>query len=60
MDEVIETPQKNTEEDLRFRIQELGKLTDKELEKLSKSARERKDEFEGGVEEEIKKKYYVK
>ncbi|MBI4993974.1 HD domain-containing protein [Candidatus Wolfebacteria bacterium] len=60
LDEVIENPNKNIKENLESRIKKLGELPDAELEKLSKSAKEKKDEFEGGVEEEIKKRYYVK
>lgn len=60
LDEVIEKPKENTRENLESRIQDLGKMSDSELEKLSKQAREKKEEFESGVEEEIKKKYYVK
>ncbi|MEE8131665.1 MAG: CCA tRNA nucleotidyltransferase [Candidatus Paceibacterota bacterium] len=60
LDEVIEDPKKNTKNDLEFRIQDLGKLSDSELEKLTKAAREKKEEFESGIEEEIKKKFYVK
>ena len=60
LDEIIENPQKNIEKDLKFRIEELGKLSDSELGKLAKSAKEKKEEFEVGIEEDIKKKYYVK
>jgi len=60
LDEVIDEPKKNTKENLEFRIQNLGKLSDSELENLAKKAREKKDEFESGIEEEIKRKYYVK
>ena len=60
LDEVIEEPMKNEKENLESEIQKLGKLPDAELEKLSKKAKEKKDEFESGIEEEIKKKYYVK
>lgn len=60
LDEILEEPEKNTKENLELRIKNLGKLPDSELEKLSKSAREKKDEFESGAEEEIKKKFYVK
>ncbi|HDH31322.1 MAG TPA: HDIG domain-containing protein [Candidatus Wolfebacteria bacterium] len=60
LDEVIEEPKKNTKKNLEFRIQDLGKLSDAELKKLSKAAREKKEEFEFGIEEEIKKKFYVK
>jgi len=60
LDEVIENPKKNTKENLKSRIKDLGKLSDPELEKLSKSAREKKEEFESGLEEKMKRKYYVK
>ena len=60
LDEIIENPEKNTKENLEFRIQDLRKLSDNKLEKLAQSAREKKEEFEGGIEEDIKKKYYVK
>ena len=60
LDEVIEEPEKNTKNNLETRIENLGELSEKESEKMAKSARERKEEFEGGIEEEIKKKYYVK
>ncbi|MBI5306189.1 CCA tRNA nucleotidyltransferase [Candidatus Wolfebacteria bacterium] len=60
LDEVIEEPRKNDKKNLEFRIQDLGKLTDKELEKLAKEAHEYREEFESGVEEKIKRKYYVK
>jgi len=60
LDEVIENPEKNTKENLELRIKDLGKLSDAELEKLAKQAKERKEEFESGIEEEMKKKYYVK
>lgn len=60
LDEIIENPKKNSENNLKSRINDLGKLSEKELEKMSKSAKEKKEEFEGGLEEEMKKKYYVK
>jgi len=60
LDEVIENPEKNTKENLELRIKDLGKLSDAELEKLAKISREKKEEFESGIEAEMKKKYYVK
>jgi hypothetical protein len=60
LDEVIENPKRNTQKNLENRILDLGKLTDKELEELAKQAKERKEEFESGIEEEMKRKYYVK
>lgn len=60
LEEVIDDPEKNVKKNLESRIVKLGKLSDGELEKLSKASREKKDEFESGVEEVIKKKYYVK
>ncbi|MEK7114585.1 MAG: HD domain-containing protein, partial [Patescibacteria group bacterium] len=60
LDEVIDEPEKNNKKDLEFRIKNLGKLSDAELEKLSQSSRKKKEEFESGIEEEMKRKYYVK
>jgi len=60
LDEIIENPEKNTKENLELRIKDLGKLSDAELEKLAKISREKKEEFESGIEAEMKKKYYVK
>ena len=60
LEEIIENPEKNVKKNLEDRIKKLGKLNDSELEKLSKQARDKKDEFEGGIEEKIKEKYYVK
>jgi len=60
LEDVLDDPAKNKEDDLRSRIYDLGKMEDEELKKLSEKAREKKDEFETEVEEEIKKKYYVK
>ena len=60
LDEVIEEPDRNTKENLELRIENLGKLSGNELEKLAKKAEKIKEEFESGLEEEMKKKYYVK
>ena len=60
VEEVLDDPTKNTRENLEFRIENLGKMDMDELQKLSEKAREKKEEFESGVEEEMKKKYYVK
>ena len=60
LDEVIDEPEKNNKKDLEFRIKNLGKLSDAELEKLSQSSRKKKEEFESGIEAEMKRKYYVK
>lgn len=60
LDEVIDDPKRNTKKHLTERVMELGKLSDGELEALARKARERKEEFESGIEAEMKKKYYVK
>ncbi|MFA5083899.1 MAG: CCA tRNA nucleotidyltransferase [Candidatus Paceibacterota bacterium] len=59
LDEILEDPKKNGKKYLENRIKELMKFKEKELEKLSEGAKERKEEFEGGLESEMKKKYYV-
>jgi len=60
LEEVLDDPKRNAKENLELRIKELGKLNDWELEKLARSAKEKKDEFESGIEEEMKKKYWIK
>src|SRR3989344_3880095 len=60
LEEVIENPSYNTKETLMRRIEELGKEKEEELKVRALKAKETKEEFEGGMEEEIKKKYWVK
>ncbi len=60
LEEVLDDPKLNEKKHLEARAEELGAFSDKELVALSKKAREKKDEFEEGVEEGMKKKYYVK
>lgn len=60
LDEVLDDPKRNEKEYLEKRIKELNKLSEKELIALAEKARETKEEIEAGVEEEMKKKYYVK
>jgi putative nucleotidyltransferase with HDIG domain len=60
LEEVLDDPLKNTEDVLALRIKELNALTDAELKSLAAKAREDKEEFERGVEEEIKEKFHVK
>ncbi|MEK7546653.1 MAG: HD domain-containing protein [Patescibacteria group bacterium] len=60
LEEVLDTPEKNERKLLESRVRELGKLSESELSSFSIKARERKDEFETGLEDEMKKRYYVK
>jgi poly(A) polymerase/tRNA nucleotidyltransferase (CCA-adding enzyme) len=60
LEEVIDEPSRNEGGYLQSRIKELGRLQDEELEKLARKSKERKEEFESGLEAEMKKKFYVK
>lgn len=60
LEEVLDDPTRNTKEYLERRVRELGALKDEELETLARAAREKKEEFESGLEEEMKEKYRVK
>jgi hypothetical protein len=40
-------------------VRELAELSDVELAAMRRKAEERKDEFERGIEEEMKKKHWV-
>lgn len=60
LEEVLDDPANNSREKLESRVKELSALSDENLSKLAETARDRKEEFESGAEEEMKKKYYVK
>ncbi|MBI3088766.1 MAG: HDIG domain-containing protein [Candidatus Colwellbacteria bacterium] len=60
LEEVLDEPKKNSITYQVSRIKELGELSDDGLKKTAESSKKRKEEFEGGIEEEIKKKYYIK
>jgi len=59
LEEVLDDPKKNTEEHLTSRAKELGKLSDDKLQKLFASAREKKSEVQGEMEQDMKKKFHV-
>lgn len=59
LEEVLDDPAKNSKEYLESRIQNLGKLSDAELKQFAEKAKQKKEEFESGIEQEIKKKFYV-
>ncbi len=60
LEEVLDDPTLNTEEYLHARVKELATHSEKELKTLAERAKEKKEEFESGVEEDMKKKYFVK
>lgn len=59
LSEVIEEPKKNTKKYLESRIKELGALSEKDIEELSKKAKDEKEKFETKTDQMIKKKYWV-
>ena len=60
LEEVLDDPKKNDKEYLEKRVKDLGGLSEKVLGELAEKARETKEEFESGVEEGMKKKFFVK
>lgn len=60
LDEVLDEPKRNTKKYLKNKAEELGKLQEEELSKLTQKAREKGQEFEKAVDEEVKEKYWVK
>ncbi len=60
LEEVLDDPKKNDRGYLEKRVMDLGGLSEKVLDELAEKAQETKEEFESGVEEGMKKKYYVK
>ena len=59
LEEVLDDPKKNKKENLSARVKELAAFSEDELKKISAKSKEKKDEFEAGIEEEMKKQFYV-
>lgn len=59
LEEVLDDPAKNTKEHLEECAKKLHTLSDKELQEIAIKARDTKNEFEAGVEGEMKKKHKV-
>lgn len=59
LEEVLDDPAKNKKDHLEIRIVELAKQDERALEGMTRKAKERKNEFEEGVEAEMKKRYHV-
>lgn len=60
LEEVLDDPSKNTKEYLEEKTRELGALSLIELKKLADEGRKKKDLIEEGVENDMKKRYFVK
>jgi len=59
LEEVLDDPKKNDKKYLSDRAKELAKLSDRELQKISEQAKDKKDEIEEEIDESIKRKYNV-
>ncbi|KKU35253.1 MAG: Polynucleotide adenylyltransferase/metal dependent phosphohydrolase [Candidatus Wolfebacteria bacterium GW2011_GWC2_46_275] len=59
LEEVIEDPFKNENVLLKRRVQELDAMVETALDAMVAKAKETKDEFEEGVEKEMKKQFHV-
>ncbi|MEK7187294.1 MAG: hypothetical protein AAB691_00420, partial [Patescibacteria group bacterium] len=60
LEEVLDDPKLNVAEGLRDRVKALGEMSDTELKKIAVAAKNRKEEFQSGLDEEMKKKFFVK
>ncbi|MBI3046294.1 MAG: HD domain-containing protein [Candidatus Harrisonbacteria bacterium] len=60
LEEVLDDPALNIKEILVARIKSLAQMEDKKLGEMSKFARQSADQAQTRIEEEIKKKYFVK
>ena len=58
-EEVLDDPKKNEREYLLKRVEELGKVSEKELQKLAEAAKEKYRHLLEEEEQEMKKKYWV-
>ncbi|MBI5644701.1 CCA tRNA nucleotidyltransferase [Candidatus Kaiserbacteria bacterium] len=59
LEEVLDDPEKNTEEYMRSRAQELAKLTDKELRALGEQGKDRKEEVDEAEIKKLREKHHV-
>ncbi|MDD5098774.1 MAG: HD domain-containing protein [Candidatus Colwellbacteria bacterium] len=59
LEEVLDDPKKNEKGSLLNRSKELNEVSDKELAIIADKAKSRKEEYEAGVEAEIKKRHKV-
>jgi len=60
LDDVLEDPAKNKEEILLKRAEDLSSMSYQDLFVLRQKAKSAKEEFEAGIEKEMKKKHWVK
>ncbi len=60
LEEVVDDPKLNTKQGLAKRAKEFGQLSDKELVKLGGKAKQSVADVQKRIDEEIKKKYFVK
>lgn len=60
LEEVLDEPKLNLKKNLEKRIKELGKLSEKELSALAAKAKYSAAEAQNRIDEDIKKKYFVK
>ena len=60
LEEVLDDPKKNNEKYLEERVKELALYSEKQLMELKEKSRKKTEEFEEGVESELKKRHYVK
>ncbi len=59
LEDVLDDPGKNEKKTLLHRVRELNALSDVELDRLAQKAREKKDESEKGLEEDMKRRHRV-
>lgn len=60
LEEVLDDPKSNTKKHLESKIKELGKLSEKDLERLTEKAKKSVLEAQERIDGDIKKKYFVK
>lgn len=60
LEEILDNPKLNAKKYLEKRIKELGALSDQELSELAEKAKKSVAEIQERIDEEIKKKYFVK
>ena len=60
LEEILDDPKLNIKTKLTKRVEELNKLTERELDALAEKAKQKAEDVQKRIDEEIKKKYFVK
>ena len=60
IEEVLDSPEKNNKEYLTKQVKKIAELPEEEIKRKAETGKDKVEEFEKGIERELKEKYHVK